>query len=270
MENGSSKKLAAALIVITLFVSHQTFLFIRSYKVSPGDTLTISISGSNLTFNRNKHLIYEAVGDYEVEDLYKALGWMHAKDRYVQLCLMRLASQGRLTEVFPYDTVNHKLDLLAKQFDFYGRGKTLYSEYSENGEASKILSAFTDGLNHVIERDSRPLEFIITGYYPEAFHPIDVISFTQFVSFAGLDEIGLSQEKLIVELARSDKVSLDLLKGLYAPHLNNMTDYHVELYKSVSQLKSADGARSPFIPVLTNSNNWVISGQYCYTILFCF
>ena len=81
-----------------------------------------------------------------------------------------------------------------------------------------------------------------------------------FVSFVGLDEICFAVEKTIIEFLRSDKVSHEFLKQVFHPHLNNLTMEHVAMYKSIKDLKSNDGLKSP-VPVITNSNNWVVSGK---------
>ena len=247
-------------IIIGLLFSHWAVNHLIDYQYT-GTSNVESITGSNITFTRSEHLTLTGSGGSSIQEMYKALGWMHAKDRYVQLCLMRLAAQGRLTEVFPFDEMNFQFDLLAKQFDFYEKNKSNLKNYNPNGIAYDILTAYTDGINHYIENNNRPFEFILLNYHPELFKPHDVTTFMTFVSFVGLNEICLGIEKTILEFIRSDSFSDTFLKDLFHPHLNNLTQEYVDVFKNIKDLKSNDGLKSSFVSAITNSNNWVVSGK---------
>ena len=245
----------------SVLASHLLMIYVITDYQYPGMATHLSIDGSNITVKRSEHLTLIGYGENTASELYKTLGWMHARDRYVQMCLMRLASQGRLTEVFPYAETNYKFDLMAKQFDFHGRNKAYYSQYEDGGIAKDILQSFTAGINNYLENHNRPFEFVLVNYHPEPFTPTDVTTFISFVSYVGLDEICFAVEKVIIEFLISEKVSHDFLKQVFHPHLNNLTMEYVELYRSIKDLKSNDGLKSPVVPAITNSNNWVISGS---------
>ena len=245
----------------SVLASHLLMVYVITDYQYPGVARHLSIDGSNITVKRSEHLTLIGYGENTASELYKTLGWMHARDRYVQMCLMRLASQGRLTEVFPYAETNYKFDLMAKQFDFHGRNKAYYSQYEDGGIAKDILQSYTAGINNYLENHNRPFEFVLVNYHPEPFTPTDVTTFISFVSYVGLDEICFAVEKVIIEFLISEKVSHDFLKQVFHPHLNNLTMDYVELYRSIKDLKSNDGLKSPVVPAITNSNNWVISGS---------
>ena len=247
-------------VLCSVLASHLLMCYVVTDYQYPGMTTHLSIDGSNITVKRTEHLTLVGYGENTASDFYKTLGWMHARDRYVQLCLTRLAAQGRLTEIFPYAETNHKLDLISKQFDFHGRNKAYYSEYEDGGLGKDILESYVAGVNNYMKNHRRPFEFVLVNYHPEPFVPTDVTTFISFVSFVGLDEICFAVEKTIIEFLRSDKVSHEFLKQVFHPHLNNLTMEHVAMYKSIKDLKSNDGLKSP-VPVITNSNNWVVSGK---------
>ena len=257
-------------LLCTVLASHLVMVYVVMDHQYPGMTTHLSIDGSNITVKRSEHLTLIGYGENNPLDFYKTLGWMHARDRYVQMCLMRLASQGRLTEVFPYVDINYKFDLVAKQFNFHGRSKAYYSEYEEGGLGKEILQAYTSGINNFLNNNNRPFEFVLVNYHPEPFEPADVMTFINFVSYVGLDEICFTVEKVIIEFLLSGRVSHSFMKKAFHPHLNNLTNEHVEMYRSIKELKSNDGLRSPVVPVITNSNNWVVSGKllgiYCFKV----
>lgn len=263
-KNGRTNYLLPVILVV---ICHVYIKYVATDYEFPGIETKVTITGSNLTFYRSEHLTLIGKGVNDEVDLYKSLGWMHARDRYVQMCLMRIASQGRLTEIFPYDKVNHQFDLIAKQFNFHGRNKDIYTKFEKGGLATRILNAYTDGINEYINNNNRPFEFVLVNYHPEPFVPTDITTFASFVSYVGLDEICFSTEKLLIELARSNRISPKSLKQLFYPHLQNLTTEHIELFKSITDLKSNTGLKSPFVPSITNSNNWVISGKYLILII---
>ena len=232
--------------------------------------MVVNITGSTLLFERTEHLTLIGKGGNTPHDLYKSLGWMHAKDRYIQICLFRLVAQGKLTETFPYADLNYKFDLLSKQFRHQSKSDENMEKFTKKeSKFYDVLVGYTDGINHFMATHNRPFEFILLNYYPEPFTPSDVTAIIRFISFTGLNEICITTEKLIVEMLVSGLTTQDFLKEVFTPHLDNLTDYHVNLYRSLKDLKSNDGFRSPFFTPMVNSNNWVVAGRNYYTRAFC-
>lgn len=244
-------------ILVLCGISYLCAVTLIDYQY-PGTTVTVNITGSQLTISRSEHLTLIGRGGDNLEDLYKSLGWMHAQDRYVQLCIMRLASQGLLTDTFPYTDYNYGFDIIARQFDFKKISEENLKLYDKNGDAVTILQAYVDGLNEYIANNKRPFEFMLVNYQPPPFTMEDVLTFIRFISYVGLDEIAFKIENFIMKAIRTERVSTEYLKDTFYPHLENLTAEHVEMYRSLKEIKPRE--RASIIPAIVNSNNWVISG----------
>lgn len=224
----------------------------------PGWSETVNITGSTISFTRAEDLIFVARGNNSSIDIYKSLGWMHAHDRYVQMCLLRVASQGRLLENFPYSDMSFKIDMLSKQFDFEGISKEYSSKFPP--PEMEILTSYVEGVNEYMSEHPRPLEFVLVNYHPPFFAASDILGMQRFVSYAGLDEICLAVEKILIEATTQSNAEIDFLKSVFSPHIDNLDEELIEIYKSIKDLKPT-GEKTIGIRTITNSNNWVISGN---------
>eukprot|EP00116_Pleurobrachia_bachei_P003126 sb/3463388/ len=223
-----------------------------------GKTYITNITGSQINFTRAEGMYFKATGGNRDEDFFKAIGWIQAHDRYVQLCLIRLASQGLLTKYLPFSRASLDTDIKAQQMNVYGRSRANYGSIPK--ESLTVYQHYVDGINSWMANNPRPLEFVLLNYHPELFTPVDVMSMFKFVAYAGLNDIFLQVEKLGLEILRETD-NRDLLSEVFAPHYNNLTDELVEIYRSISDFRPFADHDLSEVPKMINSNNWVVSGK---------
>jgi len=123
------------------------------------------------------------------DDLFFGFGYALAQDRLFQLDYLRRRGSGRLAEVLGADGTD--LDLLARvvgfknvlELDLLARtvGLRRIAEHQWTtlpAEARRLVTAFSDGINAVIEqtRDRPPIEFDLLDYCPEPWSPIDCLT----------------------------------------------------------------------------------------------
>ncbi len=99
------------------------------------------------------------------EDLYFALGYMHAQDRLWQMDVTRRAAEGRLSEVLGKSVLDYD-----KLFRTIGIDKFSYRLYSNITQKSReILQAYSNGVNKFIQIHDKelPVEFDMLNYKPE-------------------------------------------------------------------------------------------------------
>ena len=104
------------------------------------------------------------------EDAYRALGWLHARDRLFQMDLMRRKSAGRLAEIFGAQAV--ALDQEQRIYDF----ERVAEETAKILPAPQqvVLRAYAEGVNvQMTQARERPIEFRILQYQPETWRPED-------------------------------------------------------------------------------------------------
>ena len=128
-------------------------------------------------------------GDYGVphifassdEDMYFALGYMHAQDRLWQMDLTRRVAEGKLSEIFGNSTIKYD-----KLFITIGINRFAYRWYKEISPKSKqILNAYSAGVNEFIANhyNQLPVEFDLLNYKPMPWHPEHSLMVTRMMGW---------------------------------------------------------------------------------------
>ena len=121
-------------------------------------------------------VIYDANGIPHIraaslDDAYRALGFVHARDRLFQMDVMRRLAAGRLSEVIGPQTV--PIDRAMRTLGIYRLAAQTLGRLPEKVRA--YLQAYADGVNAYLKtRDGAlPPEFLALGYRPEPWRPAD-------------------------------------------------------------------------------------------------
>ena len=145
--------------------------------------------GSASSAHRARYLGYPHIFADNDPDLFFGFGYALAQDRLFQLDFLRRKGAGRLSEIVGADgaeldvlarTVGFRnileLDLLARTVGLRRIAEAEWQRLPE--ETRKLLQAFTDGINALMEetRDRPPIEFDLLDYRPEPWSPIDCLT----------------------------------------------------------------------------------------------
>lgn len=101
------------------------------------------------------------------DDLFTAVGYLHARDRMWQMDLLRHAAEGRLSELFGVRTVWTDRSLRVLELPRIAR--RLVGGSSPAGR--RALEAYARGVNAWLARSPRALEFRVLGHVPEPWRP---------------------------------------------------------------------------------------------------
>ncbi len=106
------------------------------------------------------------------EDLFFALGFVHAQDRLFQMEIIKRAGMGRLAEILGKDAL--EVDLMFRIAGFDELAKKLYQNSAT--ESKRICEAYTDGINSYINHSSGnfSIEFDLLGIQPKFWEPYQV------------------------------------------------------------------------------------------------
>jgi penicillin amidase len=192
--------------------------------------------------------------------LARGLGFAHAHDRLVQMMLVRLIGRGRLSECLKNSPEMVAIDVFMREMGF-GRDAELEAG-DLSVEARELAEAYAEGVNHVIDRRSRPLEFILVGYRPEPWSVADTVITIKLMSYVGLAQSQQDMEHLLAQAIGSG-VSLEKLRALCSPHLDGLDDATVELIGKLRFIRPPVADSIGFltaVPTLMASNNWAVSG----------
>jgi len=194
-------------------------------------------------------------------DLFFALGYTAAQDRFWQMEFYRRLGHGRLSEVLGKDFV---------EVDRYFRLLTaagLNREIPEN--LTFMYESFADGVNAYLEshQDRLPIEFSLVGYAPEPWADDDYLAILKVVNW-GLS-IGWEVDLTAAEML--EKVGEQKLRDAFPPWPGDGPLVIPEATKSLSKLLNPVKKTIHLVRSLTPisapaaSNNWVVSGKRSIT-----
>lgn len=242
----------------------------------------------------------EANNEY---DLYYALGYIQARDRRFEMEIFKLLAAGRMRELIgdqDRSGVMTHLEVFSRMVGLYLDGKKMLEDACE---ADKIaVQAYADGVNMATKLEPTPLEFRLLGYEPPPWTTEDTGTFMAMVAF-GLAknwEHELGRLEFYVNQLRSGSTierAMQIWKPRFnlPPHLvgeapaeDPFADFAVVAPELVDYLKQyvkdvmgpvaieqpdiedvpeghTDTAADAANKGGSNSNNWMVSGQWTGT-----
>ncbi|REJ86503.1 MAG: penicillin acylase family protein [Planctomycetota bacterium] len=107
-------------------------------------------------------------------DLFFGFGYAMAQDRLFQMDYLRRKGLGRLAEILGNDGL--PFDTTARTVGLHRIAEAEWDRLS--GEVKSLLTAFSAGVNAVIEASAEnlPIEFGLLDYRPEAWQPVDCLA----------------------------------------------------------------------------------------------
>lgn len=117
----------------------------------------------------------------DAHDLFFLQGYVLAQDRLFQMDLYRRAAHGRLSEVLGEATLS--ADKLTRTLSLAQAAQRDLELLSAEGRAA--AEAFAEGVNKFLEQhgESLPLEFLLLGYRPEPWMPLDSLAITKLQAY---------------------------------------------------------------------------------------
>lgn len=119
------------------------------------------------------------------KDLMRAIGFLHGRDRFFQMDLLRRLAAGRVSELVgeqPFlsgTTVTFDLAMRGWGFEEAARA----DEEGEGPEEQALLAAYADGVNQAMRR-WRPLEYRLLRVEPEPWTPRDTFLVARLVAWS--------------------------------------------------------------------------------------
>jgi penicillin amidase len=225
---------------------------------------SLTISSAPIRIRRTNSGVVEL---WAADDLALAegLGFAHAYDRLVQMALVRLAGQGRLSECLRADEAWLRVDLFMRGVGFAYHARREVASLSPAAQA--LAEAYCRGVNFCLGQRQRPWEFLWLRYRPEPWQPADILLTIKLMSYVGLAQTQQDLEKFIVQSIQAG-VDLAKLRSLFRPHLDGLDDGLVDLLHKVhvcQPLVPPEVRFLPSLPRMTGSNNWAVSGRITQT-----
>ena len=191
-------------------------------------------------------------------DALRALGYVHASERFFQMDMQRRAGQGRLSEAVGPSLLG--VDKFIRTLDLYRLAQSSYEAMPP--ETQKLFIAYSEGVNAWLDAHRTTLapEFFLLGVNPEPWKPADSVVWGKLMAL----ELSHNYRLEILRAELADKISPSQMQTLFpawgnAPVTTNpKTTKRSEAslsddpMKQLSDITSLDHAAS---------NEWVISGS---------
>ncbi len=185
-----------------------------------------------------------------------AQGYLHGKDRCMQLTLLQAIMQSKLGLWFEASDETYEIDKYMAKLGMYYQARKEESQLV--GEDRKYLKSYTEGLNQG-RRSYWPKIFEFMKVPLETWTMADSLTLLKLMGYMGLASSQKDTEKFIAQCLHSH-VSPEYIASLFQVEIRNK-DYDVfELLKKVSFDQELIPKSKFFkaIPTLKNSNNWIV------------
>jgi len=194
------------------------------------------------------------------EDVYFALGYVHAQERLFQMEMIRRVAAGRLSEILGSDML--ETDTFFRTLGMGAKARQSADRFfAESTQAyQKAAFAYLAGINQYLDTGSRPVEFFILNIPKEYFTPRDIFLVANFMAF-GFAE-GFRMDPLITKA--DQKLGMDYLKDWvidWDPGAEKIPVFKSETAAAAGRIGTlvdrvmADLPTTPWI----GSNGWVLS-----------
>ncbi|MGQ9617772.1 MAG: penicillin acylase family protein [Candidatus Aminicenantia bacterium] len=231
------KNIFICLILFLIFSTGFLYLILRStLPKTEGVLRTDKVSGK-VEIQRNRWGVPFIKAEH-LEDLFFAIGFVHAQDRLFQMELTRRYSLGRLSEIF---------GKIALDRDIFQKGmlveESIEKSFEEvNPSVKKLLNSYAEGVNFFMEKETLPIEFKILRFKPKKWSPKD--SFCVLKLMEGL-------------LCRSGSEihNFRIVKAIGYERAKKL------IYGNFGESIIKKGELNSFTEIGVGSNNWVISGK---------
>ena len=214
-----------------------------------------------MTTTPDLHIFRDKNGTAHVEaatfdDMYWGQGFVHARDRGVQMLMMRILGQGRLCETLNDSEESLGIDKFFRQMNWHNNLSREFDKLEPKYQS--YLQSYADGVNAAFA-EKTPWEYKLLGYKPEKWTPNDTILISRMVGYLTLAQSQAEIERLFVEMVQAG-VPHAQLEELFP---GNLGELDIDLLKKVQLGERIVNPASLWemgAPRMMASNNWVISG----------
>lgn len=210
----------------------------------------------NIKIYRDKNGIPHIEAENQI-DIYWGMGYVHGVDRGMQMLLMRILGQGRLSELLDASDASLEIDKFFVKMNWHQSIEHLFKELTDFEK--KVLDAYCDGVNEAFSQKT-PWEYKLLGYRPEPWEPENIVMISRMIGYLTLVQSQDEMERLFVEIVKNG-VPEEMLHELFPGILGEMD---IDLIKKVTLPKNTLPSSSLWniaVPRMMASNNWVISGK---------
>ncbi len=251
-----AKRISLGILALVIVIALGGYgLFYASLPQTSG-TLMVEGAKGPINITRDANGIPHISADSE-NDLYFALGFVHAQDRLWQMEMNRRLGSGRLAEVLGEGNALNA-DKYFRTLGFHIKAKQAYDNMPVEGR--NALNDYANGVNAYLAQASiLPPEFILTGHSPEPWQATDTLVWMKVMWMS----LSMNYRKEIGRAQLMTKLTPEQVAQIYPPYPgdNPPTLPNFTSLLAPEQLKAVASGYGAEMPAGYGSNNWVVSGK---------
>ena len=194
-------------------------------------------------------------------DLVRAVGFVHAQERFFQMDLLRRAGTGELSALLGPAVLDADRSLRIHRLR--ARAQSMVTGLSSADRA--LLDAYSAGVRAGLEDlGSAPFEYVLLGVEPEPWRPEDVLCVAFAMFFTLQDSTGSAElRRMAIERALpAPMAALVLSPGTtWDAAIDDSTFELPDLPSVTTSSRPASASPEPPVPPSPGSNNWAVSGR---------
>ncbi|MBK7104200.1 MAG: penicillin acylase family protein [Ignavibacteriae bacterium] len=252
--------IATIIILLIVFIVGSIYMLNKTLPEYSGKKSVQNLNNEVSIYRDNFAIPY--VYAKSKNDLYFALGYLHAQERLFQMDISRRAGEGKLSEILGSEAISY--DKMFRTFELAKISK-LHFENFDADTKSKLIS-YSNGVNEFIKNEPEKLsiEFDVIGYKPNLWKPEHSVLIAKLMAWelniSWWSDIALSHiiQKLGVEKAKEILPTFDENGPTIIPeNLQNISNVPLDLVQVDRNFRKFIG----FVGTHIGSNNWVVNGE---------
>jgi len=219
---------------------------------------SVRLTGSgpvHLTRNADGVPVIETEG---LNDALFGLGYAHARDRGMQMLLLRTLGRGEACEKLKATPEMLGIDLYFRRWNL---GSDVAEESAALSSADRAtLQSYCDGLNHYFAHAPMPWELRLLGCRFEPWTFADVFLTAKIAGLVALAQTQAEAERFIVQCVQNG-ITRDKLEELFPGHLNGLDEALLRQVVLGEAVVPEEIAWASALPRMVASNNWALAGS---------
>ncbi len=196
----------------------------------------------------------------DLDDALLGLGYAHARDRGLQMLLMRILGRGQASEHLRADEASLSLDRFFRALNF---GRDFATEEAALADGAKQqVAAYCAGVNLGFQRHGIPWELRLLGYSMknDPWSLADIFLIAKLMGYVALAQSQAEVERFIVDCVQHG-LGRELLEELFPGQLKGLDEALLRKVRLPERFVPESLPWAAALPQMTASNNWALSGR---------
>jgi penicillin amidase len=193
-----------------------------------------------------------------LDDIHLGLGFCHARDRGLQMLLVRILGRGEASEKLRATDEMFWLDRFFRRLNFGGDAAAQTQALTPR--ARSAVWAYCEGVDRYFAQARLPWEFRWLGYAFEPWTAADLSLTAKITGYIALGQSQAEMERFIVECVQHG-LGRDKLEELFPGQLNGLDEGLLRQVRLPERVIPAELPWAAAVPRMMASNNWVLAGS---------